>query len=137
MQNPQLYSPDQKFDTQLNYCNMIMQKIQEIQFSLRIGKDATNEFSNLLFLLTDGIKAPIEPKLKIISTKYSARIEKIRCMREFPQTTFQWSGKHKQKYMGVLVNREQGDAIREMIPVIINRLDEMGLLLNREKQTQI
>ena len=62
MENQKLYSPDIKFQTQLNYTNAIMQKVQELQFSLRIGKDCTREFSNLLFLLTDGIKKPIEPK---------------------------------------------------------------------------
>jgi len=137
MNKNQLYSENITFDTQLNYCNLIMTKIQELQFSLRLGKDCTREFSNIIALLTDGIKDPIKPKLIEISEKYQLKINKIRIMKDFPQTTFQWSGRHKQKYIGVLINREQSDAIREMIPVIINRLDEMGLLLNREKQTQI
>lgn len=137
MQNQQLYGQDVKFDTQANYVNALMVKIQEIQFSLRIGKDCTREFSNVLALLTDGIKNPIEPELKKISEKYQVKINDIRRNTKFPQTTFQWSGRHKQKYIGVLINREQSDAIREMIPCIINRLDVMGLLLNREKQTQI
>jgi|SRR3989304_633542 len=137
MQNQQLYGSDIKFETQLNYCNAIMTKVQELQFSLRLGKDCTREFSNLIFLLTDGIKTPIEPKMKEISEKYSKRIDEIRRMTNFPETSYKWSGRHKQWYMANLINREQSDAIREMIPVIINRLDEMGLLLNREKQTQI
>jgi len=137
MQNPQLYTPDLRFDTQLNYTNMIMQKVQELQFSLRIGKDCSNELANLLYILTDGIKEPINPKLEEIRAKHVKEIEKIRKMKNYPVTTFAWSGKHKARYRGVLINREQSDAIREMIPVIINRLDEMGLLLNREKQTQI
>ncbi len=136
MQN-QLYDPNLKFDTQLNYCNMIMQKIQEIQFSLRAGQDCTREFSNLLALLTNGIKDPIKPELLKITNEYKIKIENIRKMQDFPETTFPWSGRHKLKYIGVLINREQSDAIRDMIPVIINRLDEMGLLLNREKQIQI
>jgi len=137
MQNQQLYTPDQKFDTQLSYTNMIMQKIQELQFSLRCGRDCTREFSNLLFLLTDGIKIPIEPKLRTISFIHAKRVNEIRNMTNFPEGTFAWSGQHKQRHKGCLINREQSDAILEMIPVIINRLDEMGLLLNREKQTQI
>jgi len=137
MQNPQLYTPDQKFDTQMNYCNMIMQKIQEIQFSLRFGKGCTREFSNLISLLTDGIIDPIKPDLKEISQKYEIRIKEIRIMKDYPMGTFQWSGRHKERHKGILINREQSDAIREMIPVIINRLDVMGLLLYRDKQTQI
>lgn len=137
MQNQQLYGSDIRFDSQMNYCNAILQKIQELQFSLRRGMDCTREFSNILALLTDGIKQPIEPELKKISKKYQLRIDDIRKNTIFPTTTFQWSGRHKQKYIGILINREQSDAIREMIPVVINRLDAMGLLLNREKQTQI
>ena len=137
MQNPQLYAPDLKFETQLNYTNMIMQKIQEIQFSLRRGMDCTREFSNLMALLTDGIKTPMEPQIKEISNRYQTKIDKIRNMKNFPTTTFAWSGKHKLKYMGVLIRREQSNAITEMLPIVINRLDAMGLLLNREKQTQI
>lgn len=137
MQNPHLYTPDQKFETQMNYMNMIMQRINEIQFSLRFGKDCTREFSNLLFLLTDGIKKPIEPELKKISLVHEKNVKEIRNLTEFPETTFKWSGRHKEKYKGVLINREQSDAIREMLPVIINQLDSMNLLLSREKQTQI
>ena len=137
MENQKLYSPDIKFQTQLNYTNAIMQKVQELQFSLRIGKDCTREFSNLLFLLTDGIKKPIEPKLKEISEKYAKRINEARVMTNFPETTFKWSGRHKHRYIAVIINREQSDAIREMIPVIVNQLDSMGLLLGRDKQTEI
>ena len=133
----QLYGSDVKFDSQLNYTNAIMQKVQELQFSLRIGKDCANELQNLFYLLTDGIKDPIKPKLEEIRIGHAIKIEQIRKMTNYPETTFSWSGKHKAKYRGVLINREQSDAIREMIPVIINRLDEMGLLLNREKQIQI
>lgn len=137
MDNSQLYSANQKFDTQLNYTNMIMQKVQELQFSLRIGKDCANEIANLLYILTDGIKDPIKPKLEEICLRHSLKIEGIRKMTNYPVTTFPWSGKHKARYRGVLINREQSDAIREMIPIIINQLDSMGLLLNREKQIQI
>jgi hypothetical protein len=137
MSDPRLYSPDIKFETQLNYTNAIMTKIQELQFSLRMGKDCTREFSNIIALLTDGIKEPIKPKLKEIAERYESRIKEIRNIKDFPETTFQWSGRHKIRYIGVLVKREQSDAILEMIPVIINRLDEMNLLLNREKKTQI
>lgn len=137
MQDNQLYGSNVTFDTQLNYCNLVMNKIQELQFSLRRGMNCTREFSNILALLTDGIKQPIEPELKKISEKYQLRIDDIQKNPNFPTTTFQWSGRHKQKYIRVLINIEQSDAIREMIPIIINRLDTMGLLLNREKQTQI
>ncbi len=137
MQNPQLYTPDIRFDTQVNYCNAIMTKIHELQFSLRFGRDCTREFANLLFLLTDGIKNPIEPELKKISLIHDKRVKEIRNMTDFPETTFKWSFRHKQRYLGVLINREQSDAIREMLPVIINQLDRMGLLLHRDKQTQI
>ena len=79
----------------------------------------------------------MKEKFRIITVKYSARIEKIKKTKEFPETTFKWSGQHKQKYLGVLINREQSNCIREMITCIVNRLDAMGLLLHREKQTQI
>src|SRR3972149_3163118 len=137
MTNPQLYGSDIKFETQLNYCNAIMSKISELQFSLRMGTDCTREFSNLLFLLTDGIKKPIEPKLKEISEKYAKRINEARVMTNFPETTFKWSGRHKHRYIAVIINREQSSAILEMIPVIVNQLDSMGLLLGRDKQTEI
>ena len=133
----QLYGEDVKFDTQMNYLNAILQKISEIQFSIRMGKDCSNEFSNLLFLLTSGIKDPIKEKLRIISVKYAARIEKIRKMQNYPSSSFQWSSDHKKRYRGILINREQSAAILEMLSTIVERLDEMGLLLHREQQTQI
>jgi hypothetical protein len=136
MQNQNLYGSEVKFDSQMNYCNAIMQKIQELQFSLRIGADCTREFSNILALLTDGIKNPIEPKIAEIANRHQENIKNIMNMKNFPET-FAWSVPHKNKYKSVLINREQSDAIREMIPVIVNRLDEMGLLLNRENKTQI
>lgn len=138
MQDPnELYSSDTIFNTQLNYTNSIMTKISELQFSLRFGRDCTREFSNLLFLLTDGIKNPIEPELKKISLIHEKNVKEIRNMTKFPETTFKWSFRHKQRYLGVLINREQSDAILEMLIVIINQLDKMGLLLHRDRQTQI
>ncbi len=137
MQNPQLYGSDIRFDSQLNYTNAILTKLQELQFSLRMGKDCSSEMSNLLYILTDGIRKPIDSKLEEIRAKHAIKINEIRRMTKYPTSTFVWSGKHKARYRGVLINREQSDALREMIPVIVNRLDEMGLLLNREKQTQI
>jgi hypothetical protein len=136
MQNQNLYGSEVKFDSQMNYCNAIMQKIQELQFSLRLGADCTREFSNILALLTDGIKKPIESKMSEIATRHQENIKNIMNMEKFPET-FAWSELHKQKYRSVLINKEQSDAIREMIPVVVNRLDEMGLLLNRQNQTQI
>lgn len=138
-QQNQLYSPDLKFDTQVNYTNMIMTKILEIQFSIRFGKDCTREFSNLLFLLTNGIKEPIESKLKQISLIHEENIKNIKNMKseDYPKSLFKWSGRHKEKYRGILINREQSQAILEMTNIIVNRLDEMGLLLNREKKARI
>jgi hypothetical protein len=133
----QLYGNDIRFETQLNYCNSLMQKISEIQFSLRRGMDCTREFSNLMSLLTNGIKEPILPELKRISEKYDARVQILRNKTDFPETSYRWSGRHKEKVRGVMINREQSDAIREMLPVIINQLDKMNLLLNRENKTQI
>lgn len=132
-----LYSPDQKFDTQLNYTNLIMQRINEIQFSMRFGKDCTREFFNIMDLLTDGIKNPIEPEIKRISLKYAERANEIRKMTDFPQSTFQWSGRHKERYRGILLKNVQTEAMHEMINVLINQLDKMGLLIRRDKQAQI
>lgn len=137
MQNPQLYSPDQKFDTQLSYTNMLMQRINEIQFSMRFGKDCTREFFNIMDLLTDGIKKPIEPEILKISAKYAERANEIRKMTNFPQSTFQWSGRHKERYRGILLKNVQTEAMHEMLNVLINQLDKMGLLIHRERQAQI
>lgn len=132
-----LYGEDIRFDTQANYMNSIMTKISELQFSLRMGKDCTREFSNLTYLLTDGIRKPIESELKKISEKHENNIKNINNITTYPETTFKWSSRHKLKYKGVLVKREQSEAMLEMLTVIVNQLDKMGLLLNREKQTQI
>lgn len=137
MDNKQLYGSEVKFDTQLNYCNSIMVKVSEIQFSLRHGLDCTREFSNLMALLTDGIKDPIKPKLKEISERHEANVKILRAKTDFPESNYKWSNRHKEKVRGIMINREQSDAIREMLSVVINQLDVMGLLLNREKQTQI
>lgn len=136
MQN-QLYSPDQKFDTQVNYTNMLMQRINEIQFSMRFGKDCTREFFNIMDLLTDGIKNPIEKEITMISLRYKDRADEIRSMTKFPETTFKWSGRHKERYRGILLKEVQTEAMHEMLNILINQLDKMGLLLHRDKQTQI
>lgn len=137
MQNPQLYSPDQKFDTQLSYTNMLMQRISEIQFSMRFGKDCTREFFNIMDLLTDGIKKPIESEITKITMKYRDKANDIRKMTVFPETTFAWSGRHKERYRGILLKNVQTEAMHEMLNVLINQLDKMGLLLRRDKQAQI
>jgi len=137
MENSQLYAPDQKFDSQVNYTNMLMQRINEIQFSMRFGKDCTREFFNIMDLLTDGIKKPIEPEIKRISARYAERADEIRRMTNFPETTFAWSGRHKERYRGILLKNVQTEAMHEMINVLINQLDKMGLLIRREKQAQI
>ena len=136
MQNQQLYGSNIQFDTQLNYTNSLMVRISEIQFSLRRGMDCTREFSNLMALLTDGIKDPIKPKLKEISEKYEARVQMLRAKSDFPES-YKWSVRHREKVRGVMISREQSAAILEMLNTIVNQLDSMGLLLNREKQTQI
>lgn len=121
----------------INYTVMIMQKINEIMFSLRMGKDCSREFQNLLFLLTDGILEPIREELEEIRQRHAVEINKVRRMKEFPESKFQWSGQHKMKYKGILINQMQSDAIYEMLNVIINRLDEMGLLFNRIERARI
>jgi L-serine deaminase len=137
MENSQLYSPDMKFDTQVSYTNMLMQRINEIQFSMRFGKDCTREFFNIMDLLTDGIKKPIEKDIKQISSRYEERANEIRNMTTFPESTFKWSGRHKERYRGILLKNIQTEAMHEMISVLINQLDKMGLLLHRNKQAQI
>lgn len=132
-----LYAPDQKFDTQISYTNMLMQRINEIQFSMRFGKDCTREFFNIMDLLTDGIKKPIEIEIKRISLKYAERSDEIRKMIVFPETTFAWSGRHKERYRGILLKNIQTEAMHEMLNTLINQLDKMGLLIRREKQAQI
>ncbi len=137
MQNPQLYSPDQKFDTQIAYTNLLMQRINEIQFSMRFGKDCTREFFNIMDLLTDGIKKPIESEIKNISARYTERANVIRKMTDFPESTFAWSGRHKERYRGILLKNVQTEAMHEMLNTLINQLDKMGLLIHREKKAQI
>ncbi len=133
----QLYGENVKFDTQANHMNQIVTKISEIQFSLRMRKDCTREYANLLFLLSEGILNPIKKQLADIALRHELKIQEIQKLNKYPETTFAWSGKHKQRYKSILINREQSEAIQESLPVIINQLDRMGLLLHRDKKTQI
>ncbi|MDP3066564.1 MAG: hypothetical protein Q8N08_07485 [Methanobacteriaceae archaeon] len=137
MQNANQYTSDIKFVQQMNYTNMLMQRIGELQFSLRIGKDCSNEFFNIMNILTDGIKKPIESKINEITQEYTLKVKEIMEMNTFPEEKFQWSKRHRQKYISTIVNKIQTEAIHKMLNILINQLDEMGLLINREKQTQI
>jgi len=104
---------------------------------MRFGKDCTREFFNIMDLLTDGIKNPIEKEITMISLRYKDRADEIRSMTKFPETTFKWSGRHKERYRGILLKEVQTEAMHEMLNILINQLDKMGLLLHRDKQTQI
>jgi hypothetical protein len=127
----------QKFEYKVQYGTGIQSRIQKVHNALENGKSATHEFSNLIAYLTDEIKNPIKSELAKISEKYAIKVNNIRRMTVYPQTTYAWDAKHKCQYRSALINVEQSYAINEMTACIMNQLNEMGYLGYKQKQTQI
>jgi len=127
----------ERFEYKVQYGTGIQSRISKIHNSIENGKNATNEFNNLLSYLTDEIKDPIKKELAEISAKYAKEENFVRNIKEFPETSYAWSAKHKIRYIGNILRRIQTDAIEDLVECIMNRLNEMGLLGEKERKTQI
>jgi hypothetical protein len=131
-------NPDQsKYEMKIQYGTGIQSRIAKVHNAIENGKDSSSEFRNLLAYLHSEILNPIKPELSNISKKYAERVQNINKMTVFPETTYKWSGRHKTQYISALINREQNYAINEMLPILINRLENMGLLGEKTRQTRI
>lgn len=127
----------ERYEYKVQYGTGIQSRLSKVHNAIENGKPCTNEFDNLLAYLTDDILKPIKPKLVELSRKYQLRINEVRSMTSYPESTFAWSNRHKLRYRSYLIAKLQKDAINEMLPYIMNRLDEMGYLGYKQKKTQI
>ncbi len=126
-----------RYEYKVQYGTGIQSRIAKVHNAIENGKDATNECDNLISYLTNEVKDPIRDELKKISLIYAKQEDSIKRIKEFPEGSFKWSSRHKRNHIGNLIRKIQTQAIEEMIACIINQLNFMGLLGEKEKRTQI
>lgn len=127
----------QFIEYKLQYGTGIQSRIQKIHNAMENYKSATSEFDNLITYLTDEIKDPIKPELLKISDIHKSEIHNIQNITVYPKSKHVWSDRHKTEHRLRLIFIEETDAINEMLPIIMNRLNKMGYLGVTKRLTEI
>ena len=126
----------EQYEKQIEYGLQIQARISKIHNAMEVKQDPTRQFTNLITYLNSEILDPIKPKLKAISEKHAKLAHDIVANPNYPET-FSWSRKHKTLYLNQKLYQCHYNYINECLPIIMDRLKELGILGRNMKQASI
>jgi hypothetical protein len=118
-----------KFQDTLNYPSLLMRRINDIHMAMMQGRDGSLELSNLLSSLSKEIYEPLKPKILEIVEALEKQIEEV---KKLPLLST-WSNRHWENTTEAAAATYNREAMLKIISLIIDRLDELGLLIQRER----
>lgn len=124
------YDEMRKFQATLNYPGILMMRINDLDNAIQRGYDGTVQLTGLVSKLTDEIYAPIKPRVMEVTDRLEKTIHGV-ISQPKPDA---WSSRHWMQHVDMEAKKHNREAMQEIENIIINRLFELGLLIEQEKK---
>lgn len=128
-------SPQQstQYSETIEYERLLLMRINDVDNAIKFGSDGLKELGSLWSKLKKDIRDPIQEDIKKILVEAEDELNKI-IKRVYDQESPGMSYSHKREIINVAAHPINIEVAHKIMQIIIDRLDEMGLLIQRQRQ---